>query len=454
MTCLRQMGFCINEEKSVLEPTKRIEYLGNIIDSENMTVTLPERRKDRILQSCKQLLNKHRDKIREVASVIGLLVAAIPAVEMGKLHYRKLEKAKIVALDKEKGNFDRWMEITEDMKTDLIWWINHVACQDRKIFRTGTEIELYTDALNSGWGGCLNNQTTNGRWLTEERDLHINAKELKAILFALKSFEHQVRGKNIKVFCDNTTAVNYVNEMGGTKSMICNDICIEIWEWCVGNKAWITCSHIPGKENILADTASRKFNDKHEWKLDENIFWEICKNFGTPSIDLFASRLNKQVNKFCSWKPDPEAEYFDAFSINWAQFELIYIFPPFAMIARCLQKMRAEKARGWMVVPLWTSQPRLGTLLKMIIKDPRLITQTKNVLRQTMSKDEHPIMRHTKLMACMLLGKSCENEAYLQQVRTLSWRHGNRELRNNTVHMLRDGHNFVINKTLIPLIPL
>ena len=32
---LSKMGFCINEEKSVLQPTKRIEYLGNIINSRN-----------------------------------------------------------------------------------------------------------------------------------------------------------------------------------------------------------------------------------------------------------------------------------------------------------------------------------------------------------------------------------------------------------------------------------
>lgn len=45
---LQRVGFCINVEESVLVPTKRIEYLRNIIDSETMTVTLPERRKAKI----------------------------------------------------------------------------------------------------------------------------------------------------------------------------------------------------------------------------------------------------------------------------------------------------------------------------------------------------------------------------------------------------------------------
>ena len=95
-----------------------MEYFGNVIDSET-TVTLPERRQLKIVHSCHQLLTSDRAKIRVVAKVIGLLVAAIPAVEMGKLHYWKLETAKISAIKKENGNFDKWMGVTE-MKSDLI----------------------------------------------------------------------------------------------------------------------------------------------------------------------------------------------------------------------------------------------------------------------------------------------------------------------------------------------
>ena len=85
--------------------------------------------------------------------------------------------------------------------------------------------------------------------------------------------------------------MTYVNEMGGTKSVSCNDIATKIWEWCQSSNAWITCSHIPGRVNTLADMASRLINDRHEWKLNECIFQQLCKLFGTPDIDLFASRL-------------------------------------------------------------------------------------------------------------------------------------------------------------------
>lgn len=39
---LRRLGFCVNEEKSVLVPTRCIEYLGNCINTETMKTSLPE----------------------------------------------------------------------------------------------------------------------------------------------------------------------------------------------------------------------------------------------------------------------------------------------------------------------------------------------------------------------------------------------------------------------------
>lgn len=146
ISLLQRLGFCVNVEKSVLTPTQGIEYLGNVINTKFMIVSLPEHRLIKIRQRCENLLSIDVTSIREVARVIGLLVAAIPAVELGKLHYRKLEAEKIAALKQEHGNFDRKLNITADMKLDLSWWLANVDRQHRSIFRSGTDIDLFTDA--------------------------------------------------------------------------------------------------------------------------------------------------------------------------------------------------------------------------------------------------------------------------------------------------------------------
>ena len=105
------------------------------------------------------------------------------------------------------------MSISVKMKEEL--WCNNAAVQDRAFFRAAADLEIFTDASTVGWGGCLNHQSTGGSWSLAESSLHINALELKAILFTLQAFRQEIRGKHVKVFCDNSTAVTYVNEMGG-----------------------------------------------------------------------------------------------------------------------------------------------------------------------------------------------------------------------------------------------
>ena len=75
---------------------------------------------------------------------------------------------------------------------------------------------LTTDASHTSWGVTFENQSTNGEWSMEERKQPINWLELKTVLLGLQSFLSSACGGNvIKVFCDNSTAVAYVNNMGG-----------------------------------------------------------------------------------------------------------------------------------------------------------------------------------------------------------------------------------------------
>ena len=85
---------------------------------------------------------------------------------------------------------------------------------------------LTTDA-SKGWGAVTKDNTTGGHW-TVERELKINALELKAAQIGLKSLCKSKFDVHIRLRIDNVTAVTYINNMGGTKSRICNLIANEI----------------------------------------------------------------------------------------------------------------------------------------------------------------------------------------------------------------------------------
>ena len=59
---------------------------------------------------------------------------------------------------------------------------------------------------------------------------------------------------------DNTTAVSYINIMGGRSLLciMCNQITLELWVWCAQLGIWLSAVHIPGKQNVLADKESRE----------------------------------------------------------------------------------------------------------------------------------------------------------------------------------------------------
>lgn len=123
---------------------------------------------------------------------------------------------------------------------------------------------------------------------------------MMAIFLALKSFTAKISNNYIMILCDNTTAVSYITKMGGIKSTSCNKVSKQIWLFCIKNKIWLSCSHIPGKQNVLADSKSMKFNDQLEWKLNQKMLNKLCAILHLPDIDLFASRLNFQVEKLYS----------------------------------------------------------------------------------------------------------------------------------------------------------
>ena len=63
------------------------------------------------------------------------------------------------------------------------------------------------------------------------------------------------------------------------------------------------------KDRLSEEKLQEKMNKHQEWMLSTHLFQEIVVTWKTPTIDVFASRLNKQVAFYASWKPDSEATY-------------------------------------------------------------------------------------------------------------------------------------------------
>ena len=99
--------------------------------------------------------------------------------------------------------------------------------------------------------------------------------------------------------------------------------------------------------NVTADQASRVFDDSTEWKLNVDVFNRIV----TPTIDMFASRLNHQLTPFVSWLPDPQAMAIDAFTLDCTN-HFLRAFPSFSILPQFLQKLEMDQAQVILIAPI------------------------------------------------------------------------------------------------------
>ena len=276
------------------------------------------------------------------------------------------------------------------------------------------QITVPTDSSLISWGAVCNDIKTGGQWGLSEipTDNNINYLELKAVYLGLLSFRGELLNKHVRVQTDNSTTVAYINHMGGTRYDSCNSIARKLWELAKQCNMWLTAVHIPGRDNV-ADRESRIFHDNTEWMLRDDIFQKCIKHFSLMvEVDLFASRLNKKLKNYMSWKPDPGALHVDAFKVSWSDFKC-YGFAPFSLIDGVLQKLLADKVEGIFILPHWPTQPWFPQAIKVCVSCPVRLPRAIDLLTLPYAPGRiHPLYPNLRLIACHLSGKFINGPAY------------------------------------------
>ena len=410
------LGFVAHPTKSEFIPKQEIVFLGFVLNSVTMKITLTPKRYGKVVQFLKFIReNALKVKIRDVARTLGYMVSSFPAIPFGGAHYRWLEQDKIRALRASKGDFDKIMTLSSSALRNVEWWLQNLPNSYGNIDKAPFDLTIYSDASLIGWGAATGHLTTGGKWSYRESQYHINALELLAAFFAVKSFKNSISSKNVRIMLDNTAAVCIINRKGTTHNDTCNDIVVQLWEFCQVNNILLTAYHIPGTENITADRESRIFsNHDAEWMLNPKCLHKALHRLNfQPDIDLFASRLNAQFSNYCSLRPDPSASHIDAFCISWTGLKF-YCFPPFSCVLHVLQKIRQDFALGVVVVPKWPTQIWYPHLLRLLAAQPVILRPSRKLLcLPERPESVHPLYRKLTLMICLLSGTGSHNMAYL-----------------------------------------
>ena len=188
---LLALGFTIHPSKSVLDPVQEMEFLGFLVNSNLMSLALTPKKRKKIRLLCEEMRTCRNPSIREVAKLIGNLVATEEAVPLAPLHYRRLETEKTHALKRARGNYEASMQLSDKALSHIDWWVCNVDSVFRSLTPLPVTVTIFSDASKKGWGATMDSHHTYGQWLqTEWSEGDINIMEITAAKFALLAFHN------------------------------------------------------------------------------------------------------------------------------------------------------------------------------------------------------------------------------------------------------------------------
>ena len=409
---LVSLGLGVNLEKSLLRPRRTITFLGIEVAIPSLRLALPTNKLVKTLRIITKVI-KRAERGREVTtwelqSLLGTLQSLNECVLPTRLH---LNACFELLRETEKTPSGRAL-VTDKMKEDMVWWKENLKEWNGKSIVPPTPDHIIeVDASDKGLGGVLvgeRGQTITHSFFRNGRESHINERELAAAEFSLKAFASQRnwRGCNVRIRTDSLVAMSYLNRMGGRRPRLCR-ITERIHNFALERKIILSAEWIAGKENVIADRVSRIENDFSHSRLHPHLFNRVMKRFGRIEIDLFATELNRQVNRYVSRNPEPSAWYVDAFSRPLPQGLSAYAFPPFILLGRLLAKVRREKARVVLVAPVWVNQPWWPLLMSLRQGPPLLLPQWKNLLTLPQNQPPHFHQPKWRMAAWIVSGANC-----------------------------------------------
>ena len=265
-------------------PSTTLTYLGIEIDTVAQIIRLP---KDKVVD-LRILLQSFMGKLtcskRELLQLISKLSFAAKVVKPGRLFLRRL-----INLSTTKKGLHEIIVLDSESRNDVNWW--HQAMYNFNgtsfippPFVTSPQIEFFTDASGTGFGGVFGTHWFVHTWPDKFKNKSINFKELFAVTVAFILWKRFLVNKQIKIFSDNLVICN----LWSSHSVRAPDLLGLIrylYFQAFENQTNILLLHIPGHRNVYADLLSRlqvsKFRQMypqadHQAEAIPTHVWDIC----------------------------------------------------------------------------------------------------------------------------------------------------------------------------------
>jgi hypothetical protein len=255
LTC-SACGVEVNPKKVVM-PTTKLEFLGVVIDSEAMELSMSDARMSSVTCELNSWLGRKAGTKRELLSLIGKLVFLTRVIRPGRIFLRRL-----ITLSTKANKLYHKLKLSAEARNDILWWIDCAAnWNGRSVFYedgwlTNIDFEMYTDASGLGIGAAFGNHWLSSAFTPEEKSRSIAWRELFAVVVACATWGGMMSGRRLLLFCDNSSVVAIVNT-GTSRCPIVMNLVRQLFNIAVHYDFDIRLKHVPGVNNVAADLLSR-----------------------------------------------------------------------------------------------------------------------------------------------------------------------------------------------------
>ena len=357
---LDELGLVTSPDKCCWIPQQQFTWCGFDWDLAKFTVAVTEDKRKRIKEMAGELKNKTMVTVKEMASFTGLVISCGPAIGRSSRFHTRSAVRWVQDLVDELGWGASGM-LSRRVREELEFWLERLdEFSSQSIRKAVTIMEYYVCSDGGQWyiGGRVAKKGTEVEsmrfqypledWESQESSTY---RELRSMEIGLTLIGPEAKGCVLRYGNDNYAAVKAA-AFGSTKE-VCHMVAKRINEIC--DRYEITLEVVWRRRNteeiVLCDKISKTF-DLGEYRLEAFSFWALEQEFGPWAVDWFSSAWSSRLPVFASRFWTVGATWTDAFTQEWGSVEGFF-HPPLDQLARCMEKIGTEGAKGVLVVPDW-----------------------------------------------------------------------------------------------------
>ena len=147
------LGFIINKDKSILQSAQSVEFLGFIVNTVMMELSLPEKKVKKIWAESMKLVKVRQVSAHALSRLTGKINAANQVIPPAPLFYRNLQMDLTVALRASNQDYESSPTLSIDCNVELLWWDTRMSKWNGKsILTIEPEMVAESNASNQGRG--------------------------------------------------------------------------------------------------------------------------------------------------------------------------------------------------------------------------------------------------------------------------------------------------------------